>query len=168
MRGPRPPEGGDGEVETISLVSHPVGLQIRSRSARWAPRAPRSCWRLCEWVLLSRVLFYDKAAGRGAAGLNGVVDSRPLPQAVGFGPFCAEPLRSYAPRISSAGQRPNLSLFWSVQLRSVNISLRLSCRRGRLPRRRVALHPHGDWRERELLLTAIPRRIHRISSDLRS
>ena len=39
-------------------------------------------------------IVYDKAAGRGAAGLNGVVDSRPLPQAVGFGPFCAEPQRS--------------------------------------------------------------------------
>ena len=40
-------------------------------------------------------IVYDKAAGRGAAGLNGVVDSRPLPQAVGFGPFALEPLRSY-------------------------------------------------------------------------
>ena len=51
-------------------------------------------------------IVYDKAAGRGAAGLNGVVDSRPLPQAVGFGPFCARApaeLRS-APRILRSGE----------------------------------------------------------------
>ena len=99
-------------------------------------------------------IVYDKAAGRGAAGLNGVVDSRPLPQAVGFGPFCAR-----APA--------ELRSAHLAQWRSVNVSSCPSRRRGRLPRRRVARPPCAR-RERELLLTAIPRRIHRISSDLRS
>ena len=65
-------------------------------------------------------IVYDKAAGRGAAGLNGVVDSRPLPQAVGFGPFCARApaeLRS-APRISLAGHRQNLLLQVYFEARS--------------------------------------------------
>ena len=129
------PTGTNGEVERVG------GLHIQSSSAPWASRVPASLQRgVSQDSCLS--IVYDKAAGRGAAGLNGVVDSRPLHKRSGLALFALSPSgASSAHHLQALVRQP--CLLRGVTWRRVKILVRLSFRRSRPG---VALPPQVKWR----------------------